>query len=377
MNAAPEIRFFKAPSGHNVAYASHGDGPLVVCPAWWISHVEKDWQHAPFRDFFERLGRGLRVVRYDRPGVGLSDRDARGRTYEDETETLAAVIDELGAEQVSLFAVSCGGPPALAYAAARPDKVGKICMYGTYGCGNDLGPPEVQEAVAALVRAHWGLGARAMADLFLPDASRAELDQLIAHQRDGADVEVAEELLRLTYAMDASDFLERIVAECLIIHRRGDRAVPHSAGRRLATSLKNARLVTLDGDAHPPWMRGDEVAGLANQFLGGAPVATAHAGADGPCRFDAANRQLVVEGAVVALTPLEFGVMQQLVQRENAVVTRDDLLQAVWKQQFEGSNKIDAVVRNLRKKLGRFAPSIRTVIGHGYRFGGWTDKADS
>ena len=376
MSAAPEIRFFKAPSGHNVAYAVHGDGPLVVCPAWWISHVEKDWGHAPFRAFFERLGHGLRVVRYDRPGVGLSDRDARGRTYEDETETLSAVIDALGAEQVSFFAVSCGGPPALAYAAAHPDRVGKICMYGTYGCGSDLGPPEVQEAVVALVRAHWGLGARAMADLFLPDASRTELDQLIAHQRDGADVEVAEELLRLTYAMDASDFLDRVAAECLIIHRRDDRAVPHSAGRRLATLLRNARLVTLDGDAHPPWMRGDEVADLANAFLAGAQLSVAAAGGDGPCQFDTANRQLVVAGTAVALTPLEFGVMVQLVQNAHSVVTRDDLLGAVWNQQFEGSNKIDAVVRNLRKKLGRFAPSIRTVIGHGYRFDGWTDEAE-
>jgi DNA-binding response OmpR family regulator len=33
-------------------------------------------------------------------------------------------------------------------------------------------------------------------------------------------------------------------------------------------------------------------------------------------------------------------------------------------------------VRSLRKKLGPFAPSIETVTGHGYRFGGWKKVSD-
>jgi DNA-binding response OmpR family regulator len=47
------------------------------------------------------------------------------------------------------------------------------------------------------------------------------------------------------------------------------------------------------------------------------------------------------------------------------------MLAAIWNTPFTGSNKVDAVVRSLRRKLGPFAPSIETVTGHGYRFGGW------
>jgi len=49
-------------------------------------------------------------------------------------------------------------------------------------------------------------------------------------------------------------------------------------------------------------------------------------------------------------------------------VSRDELLDHVWKQPHAGSNVVDAVMRSIRSKLGRFAPSIETVVGHGYRF---------
>ncbi len=54
---------------------STATGPAIVFPAWWISHVEKDWEHGPFQEFFGALAQHHLVVRYDRVGVGLSDRD--------------------------------------------------------------------------------------------------------------------------------------------------------------------------------------------------------------------------------------------------------------------------------------------------------------
>ena len=53
------------------------------------------------------------------------------------------------------------------------------------------------------------------------------------------------------------------------------------------------------------------------------------------------------------------------------VVTRDEMLAEIWNTPFAGSNKVDAVIGSLRKKLGAFAASIETVVGHGYRFRGW------
>src|SRR5713226_638039 len=129
MPAEQAIRFFRDSNGVRIAYATVGEGPLILCPAWWVSHVECDWQHPGFRSFFTRLAEGFRVVRYDRPGTGLSDRDVPPRTQADEVQLLATLADELGDNQFSMFAVSCAGPVAITYAAAYQERVRRLCLY--------------------------------------------------------------------------------------------------------------------------------------------------------------------------------------------------------------------------------------------------------
>ncbi len=373
---APEIRFFRDRRGHNVAYARHGAGPLVICPAWWVSHVEQDWTHDAFRSFFSRLGEGLTLVRYDRPGVGLSDREVSARSQADEVELLDDLVAELGVPTYGFFAMSCGAPVALTHAARHPDRVDRICLYGAYAEGRAICAAEVQNAILATVKAHWGLGSRAMADVFLPDASRELIDIFARYQRDAASVDVAVQLLELTYAMDARDVLGQVAAETLILHRRGDRAIPYESARTLAAGIEGARLVTLEGRTHPAWVDGDEIARMANRFLRGldTDVADAPEAVTDACRLDRDNRCLIAEGERIDLTPLQFAVLAELTAAENQVVTRDQLLEKVWKQPFEGSNRIDSLIRGLRRKLGPYAPSIETVIGHGYRFAGWTKQ---
>ena len=72
---APRIRFLRATAGHRLAYATDGVGPTLVLPAWWVSHVERDFADPAFRRFFTRLAERFTVVRYDRLGTGLSDRE--------------------------------------------------------------------------------------------------------------------------------------------------------------------------------------------------------------------------------------------------------------------------------------------------------------
>jgi hypothetical protein len=85
---------------------------------------------------------------------------------------------------------------------------------------------------------------------------------------------------------------------------------------------------------------------------------------------DGDARALALDGQRVPLTKLEFGVIRYLCDRQEKVVSREDLLRDVWGQSFGGSNVVDAVVKSLRKKLGARAGLIETVAGHGYRLGG-------
>jgi DNA-binding response OmpR family regulator len=100
-----------------------------------------------------------------------------------------------------------------------------------------------------------------------------------------------------------------------------------------------------------------------------AALAAAELGIEQASLLDAEARELVVDGARVALTPLEFGVIKFLSDREGRAVSRAELLQNVWDTDyFGGSNVVDTVVRGLRRKLGRHGGRVETVTGVGYRF---------
>jgi pimeloyl-ACP methyl ester carboxylesterase/DNA-binding winged helix-turn-helix (wHTH) protein len=348
-----------------------GEGPLILCPAWWVSHVERDWEHPAFRRFFTRLADGFRVVRYDRPGTGLSDRDVPPRTQADEVQLLATLADELGDGQFSLFAIACAGPVALTYAAAHQERVRRLCLYGSYAKGADIATPDLRDALTELVKAHWGLGSVALTAIFLPGASPQDSEDFSRNQCDWANASQAAQLLRLSCEMNAEDVLSHVRTEALVIHRRKDRAIPLEAGQRLAAELPRASLITLDGDIHLPWIDGDAIADTAHSFLAGNEVPVASSPSPSGCWLDEDNREIVLDGRRQPTTRLEYAVMLTLVQASRRVVTRDEMLAEIWNTPFAGSNKVDAVVGSLRRKLGVFAASIETVTGHGYRFRGW------
>ena len=97
------IRFLPF-AGRRVAYAVTGEGPPVVAPAWWISHLELDWADAAFRGFWESVCAGYTLVRYDRLGVGMSDHEVHDDdlTLDTDVSVLRAVLDELSLDKVTM-----------------------------------------------------------------------------------------------------------------------------------------------------------------------------------------------------------------------------------------------------------------------------------
>jgi two-component system OmpR family response regulator len=85
--------------------------------------------------------------------------------------------------------------------------------------------------------------------------------------------------------------------------------------------------------------------------------------------LDPAARTVSYAGRPLELTAREFAVLEYLVRRAGDVVTRTELLDHVWDENFAGStNVVDVYVGYLRKKLageGTTAP-IRTVRGVGF-----------
>jgi pimeloyl-ACP methyl ester carboxylesterase len=242
-------------AGRRVAHTVTGDGPPLVAPAWWVSHLEADWRDQAFRGLWESVGEGYTLVRYDRLGVGMSDRDVRDEdlSLDVDVELLCAVLDELALPKVALVGGSSGGCAAIAFAARFPERVDRLLLYGAYADGSSITSPAVREAIVGTVRSHWGLGSRLLADIFLGDTDSVEQERLARYQRAAASPETAAVLLELIYRNDVRAELGQVRAPTLVVHRRGDRAVPYQLGRELAARIPAATLIPLDGSAHFPW----------------------------------------------------------------------------------------------------------------------------
>lgn len=78
----------------------------------------------------------------------------------------------------------------------------------------------------------------------------------------------------------------------------------------------------------------------------------------------------VGEDEVTTLTYKEFELLSLLLQNQEKVFSRDQILQSVWGYDFDGESRtVDVHVRTLRQKLGEAGKLIETVRGFGYKLG--------
>jgi DNA-binding response OmpR family regulator len=89
----------------------------------------------------------------------------------------------------------------------------------------------------------------------------------------------------------------------------------------------------------------------------------------GEVEVDADRHEARVSGSAVVLTAREFDLLAFLAENEGLVLSRRQLLDGVWGQDWVGDDRtVDVHVRQLRKKLGTALP-LSTVWGVGYRLG--------
>lgn len=265
----PSVRFCRNGEGARLAYMTWGEGPVLVWPPGWVSHLELQWHALRMRPFVERLAESYQLVFYDKRGVGLSERERHDFSLAGELADLERIVDRVTDGPVSVFGDSMAGPVSVAWAAAHPDRTRHLVLFGSYHRGALLAPPEVQRSLVALVRSAWGLGSRTLAALFVPGpASPTFARDLARFQREAAAPEMAARLLEAAYGYDVTATLRRVEAPTLVVHRRGDRAMRSGLAPRMASLIDDARLTLLEGDIHFPWLGDWEtVAQLVEDFV--------------------------------------------------------------------------------------------------------------
>src|SRR5262245_46771427 len=97
-----------------------------------------------------------------------------------------------------------------------------------------------------------------------------------------------------------------------------------------------------------------------------------------PFRLDLRNQCLWRDGRVITLTPKAYAVLMCLVERHSQLVTKEELLNAVWPETYVTDAALKVCIGELRKALGDDARQprfIETAHRRGYRFIGPITKA--
>lgn len=259
MSLEGPVQFATTKDGVSIAYRHYGPGPALVHPPASVV----DTMAVAAEVGFVSASPVHSIVRFDRRGSGLSDRDVMGFSMEDAIADLDAVVDALDAGPVALVGTALYAPAVLRYAATHGSKVSHLLLNVAFPSHRILLETGAVRAMRAALEidfdfwlyamASWALrGTRPVAGLV--EVLRSELDQdtLLAAF---ADLETH----------DATDDLSDIDLPTLVVLRSAfQRGFPDQ--RSLAARIPGAALVT--DDATGPYGMSEDAAAKVAQFLG-------------------------------------------------------------------------------------------------------------
>jgi pimeloyl-ACP methyl ester carboxylesterase len=278
---ASDTQTVTATDGRTLMFAEWGDPDGF--PAFSL-HGTPGSRFARHFDESMYVGVGARVITYDRPGYGGSDRD-RGRQVVDCVADLAAIADRLGLERFAVIGGSGGGPHSLAVAARLPQRVTRAtCAVGIVPFdtpdfdwvegmdplnvtevgwaleGEDVLARELEREAAEILERVAADPSQLMGDDWqLSEADRAELARPERHEvirqtvaeafRRGVWGWVDDDLcITRPWGFDVSE----IGVPTRVVYGLTDVLVPRSHGEWLARNVPNAEAVIEEHGGHLP-----------------------------------------------------------------------------------------------------------------------------
>lgn len=268
-----------------VELARTGTGPAVLL----IHGIPGSWRQAvPLAEDFPAFD----AILPSRPGYGRTP-IRTGRTYDEQADAYAAVLDALGIEQCSIIGLSGGGPSALAFATRYGERTRSLvlaCAIAAHMIDPPAGPyrllrvPGLAEVLSPVVRA---LGRR---KLRRPGAVDAELDanltpdelartkedprirsDLVRHVLSHQEAPAALAGVRNDYAqLQNANTPASTDVRCptLVLHGDADTVIPVSHGRFYADAIAGARINVYEQAGHVfGFTRRREVTDVIGKFL--------------------------------------------------------------------------------------------------------------
>jgi pimeloyl-ACP methyl ester carboxylesterase/DNA-binding CsgD family transcriptional regulator len=259
---------FLSHRGRRVAYAVTGAGPLLLLDVARAHHLEVFWRRPAYRHFVQRLSERFTVVRWDRPGFGLSDRHDADLSAEGELVLVERLVAHLGADRVAILAAGDAGPNMVRFAARHPERVSRLALFGTAAGGCRPVPALPTAALEALARAP-GPAVHHMVAAAQAAGCEPEAGSWLASALEAsADAATMVALVAGHADHDAGPEAASVRAPTRVLHRAGDTVVEPWRGRALAKRVPGAEFVELGGCSHLIYLGDtDPVLGALLAFL--------------------------------------------------------------------------------------------------------------
>jgi class 3 adenylate cyclase len=271
-----DVRFAKSGDVH-VAYRVVGDGPVdLVYAQGAYTHLDVLWELPAFRRYCERLAEFARLILFDKRGMGMSDRVPGAATLEERMDDIRAIMDAVGSERAAIMGESEGGPLAMLFAAAHPERTVALVLQGAevreqtdddwpYGENTR----ESFESSMASLSERWGQG-RAI-DLIAPSIAGQEWAYawLGRMQANAGTPGAIAEFARMAFEIDVRHVVPSINVPTLVVHAVDDGVCHVENARFLARTIPGARYVELSGEDHVPWFEPDIVLAEIRELLTG------------------------------------------------------------------------------------------------------------
>lgn len=239
----------------SIAYQVFGDGPVdIVMVPGLASHLELLWEYAGWRRFVARLSSVGRLIVFDKRGTGLSDPVELSEflTLDQRMKDALAVLDAAGSRRAVVFGISEGGPMGVYAAAAAPDRIAGLCIYGSAVLSSPDGR-ERRRRLLSLAEASYGTGL--LAGKLWPSMTHTAEDRawLARYERHACSPGMISRLIAMNIDIDVAGMVDAVRTPVVIVHNVSDTAVPYVEAERLAAAMPGAKLYPIGGVDHVPW----------------------------------------------------------------------------------------------------------------------------
>jgi class 3 adenylate cyclase len=260
VTANPPVLYAQSGDVH-IAYQVVGDGDLdLVLVQGFASHLDVEWENPAIARFFGGLSSFSRLIRFDKRGLGLSDRNIDPVPLEERMDDVRAVMDAVGSERAALMGISEGAPMSILFAATYPERTQALVLYGgmaraTAAPGYPWAPSAegfaeaTEELVMPVVYAGGDI------DIWAPslDEDPAAQEWLGRYRRAAMSPDGIETVIKMFLDIDVRHVLPTLHVPTLVLHRHGDRVVNWRASQWMAEQIPGAKRVELPGQDHFPW----------------------------------------------------------------------------------------------------------------------------